>query len=56
VVELSPRESNMLGHDYIGTEHILLGLIREREGVAAQVLVIPPPWPTGPSGLARPGR
>ena len=39
VLELSLRESQMLGHDYIGTEHILLGLIREGEGVAAQVLV-----------------
>jgi len=39
VLELSLRESQQLGHDYIGTEHILLGLIREAEGVAAQVLV-----------------
>jgi hypothetical protein len=39
VLELSLRESHLLGHDYIGTEHILLGLIREGEGVAAQVLV-----------------
>jgi ATP-dependent Clp protease ATP-binding subunit ClpA len=39
VLELSLREARMLGHDYIGTEHILLGLIREGEGVAAQVLV-----------------
>jgi Clp amino terminal domain, pathogenicity island component len=39
VLEFSLRESQMLGHDYIGTEHILLGLIREGEGVAAQVLV-----------------
>jgi ATP-dependent Clp protease ATP-binding subunit ClpA len=39
VLELSLRESQHLGHDYIGTEHILLGLIREGEGVAAQVLV-----------------
>src|ERR1700685_4611792 len=38
-LELSLRESQQLGHDYIGTEHILLGLIREGEGVAAQVLV-----------------
>jgi ATP-dependent Clp protease ATP-binding subunit ClpC len=38
VLELSLRESLQLGHDYIGTEHILLGLIREGEGVAAQVL------------------
>jgi ATP-dependent Clp protease ATP-binding subunit ClpC len=39
VLELSLREAKQLGHNYIGTEHILLGLIREREGVAAQVLV-----------------
>jgi ATP-dependent Clp protease ATP-binding subunit ClpA len=39
VLELSLREAHQLGHDYIGTEHILLGLIREGEGVAAQVLV-----------------
>ena len=39
VLELSLRESQQLGHEYIGTEHILLGLIREGEGVAAQVLV-----------------
>ncbi len=39
VLELSLRESRQLGHEYIGTEHILLGLIREGEGVAAQVLV-----------------
>jgi hypothetical protein len=39
VLELSLREALQLGHDYIGTEHILLGLIRESEGVAAQVLV-----------------
>ncbi len=38
-LELSLRESQQLGHTYIGTEHILLGLIREGEGVAAQVLV-----------------
>jgi len=38
VLELSLRESNQLGHNYIGTEHILLGLLREGEGVAAQVL------------------
>ncbi|NBS98792.1 MAG: AAA family ATPase, partial [Betaproteobacteria bacterium] len=37
--ELSLREALQLGHNYIGTEHILLGLIREGEGVAAQVLV-----------------
>jgi ATP-dependent Clp protease ATP-binding subunit ClpA len=39
VLELSLREAMQLGHNYIGTEHILLGLVREGEGVAAQVLV-----------------
>jgi hypothetical protein len=39
VLELSLREALQLGHNYIGTEHILLGLIREGEGVAAQLLV-----------------
>ncbi|BCJ66671.1 ATP-dependent Clp protease ATP-binding subunit ClpC [Polymorphospora rubra] len=39
VLELSLREALQLGHNHIGTEHILLGLIREGEGVAAQVLV-----------------
>ena len=39
VLEYSLREGLQLGHTYIGTEHILLGLIREGEGVAAQVLV-----------------
>ena len=39
VLELSLREALALGHNYIGTEHILLGLIREGQGVAAQVLV-----------------
>jgi ATP-dependent Clp protease ATP-binding subunit ClpA len=39
VLELSLREALALGHNYIGTEHILLGLIREGDGVAAQVLV-----------------
>src|SRR5437867_7080478 len=38
VLELSLREARQLGHDFIGTEHMLLGLIREGEGVAAQVL------------------
>jgi ATP-dependent Clp protease ATP-binding subunit ClpA len=38
VLELSLREAKQLGHNYIGTEHILLGLVREGEGVAAQVL------------------
>ena len=39
ILELSLREALQLGHNYIGTEHILLGLLREGEGVAAQVLV-----------------
>jgi hypothetical protein len=39
VVVLAQEEARMLNHNYIGTEHILLGLIREGDGVAAQVLV-----------------
>ena len=39
VLELSLREALQLGHNYIGTEHVLLGLIREGQGVAAQVLI-----------------
>ncbi len=39
VLELSLREALQLGHNYIGTEHLLLGLIQEGDGVAAQVLV-----------------
>ena len=39
VLELSFREALQLGHNYIGTEHILLGILREGEGLAAQVLV-----------------
>ena len=39
VLELSLREALQINHTYIGTEHILLGLIREGEGVAAQVLI-----------------
>src|SRR5205823_1345071 len=38
VLELSLEEASNLGHTYIGTEHLLLGLIRESEGIAAQVL------------------
>jgi ATP-dependent Clp protease ATP-binding subunit ClpC len=38
VLELSLQESRALGHHYVGTEHILLGLIREGDGVAARVL------------------
>ncbi|SRR6266498_864306 len=40
VIELSLREALQLGHNYIGTEHLLLAIIREGEGVAAQVLAI----------------
>ncbi len=39
VLELALREAGQLGHDYIGTEHLLLGVVRERESGAAQVLV-----------------
>lgn len=39
VLELSLRESLNLGHDYVGTEHILLGLVRENEGVASRILL-----------------
>src|SRR5437763_1603709 len=39
VLELALRESRSLGHNYIGTEHILLGLVRENEGVAARILL-----------------
>ena len=39
VLELSLREALQLGHNYIGTEHILLGLVRENEGVAARILL-----------------
>jgi ATP-dependent Clp protease ATP-binding subunit ClpC len=39
VLELSLREALSLGHDYIGTEHLLLGLVREEEGVAAKILL-----------------
>ena len=38
VLELSLREALQMGHNYIGTEHILLGLLREGEGVAARVM------------------
>jgi ATP-dependent Clp protease ATP-binding subunit ClpA len=38
VLELSLREARQLGHGYIGTEHILLGLVRERQGMAARIL------------------
>jgi ATP-dependent Clp protease ATP-binding subunit ClpA len=39
VLELSLREAIQLGHHYIGTEHILLGIVREGEGVAARILI-----------------
>ena len=39
VLELSLREAVGFGHDYIGTEHVLLGLVRENEGVAARILL-----------------
>lgn len=39
ILELALRESRQLGHHYIGTEHILLGIVREAEGVAAQILL-----------------
>lgn len=38
VVVLAQDESRLLGHDYLGTEHLLLGLLREEEGIAARVL------------------
>jgi ATP-dependent Clp protease ATP-binding subunit ClpC len=38
VLQLALRESRALRHEYIGTEHILLGLVREREGLAAEML------------------
>ncbi len=38
ILELALREASQLGHDYIGTEHLLLGLVRENEGVAARIL------------------
>jgi len=54
VLELSLREALQLGHNYIGTEHMLLGLVREGEGVAAQVLVPPPAGSACPGGRRRP--
>ena len=38
VLELSMKEARELGHEYVGTEHLLLGLVREEKGIAAQVL------------------
>ena len=39
VLELAMAEAHELGHSYIGTEHLLLGLVREQRGIAAQVLI-----------------
>lgn len=39
VIVVSVEEARLLGHDYVGTEHLLLGLIREGDGVAAQLLI-----------------
>jgi len=39
VIEFAIEEARMLGHNYVGTEHLLLGLLREQDGVAAQVLM-----------------
>jgi ATP-dependent Clp protease ATP-binding subunit ClpC len=39
VLELALREAMSLGHNYIGTEHVLLGIVRENEGVAARILI-----------------
>src|SRR5580658_9064704 len=39
VIEYSIEEARNLNHNYVGTEHLLLGLLREQEGVAAQVLI-----------------
>lgn len=39
IVEYATEESSKLGHNYVGTEHLLLGVLREQEGVAAQVLL-----------------
>lgn len=40
VIRLSREEAIRLGHDYIGTEHLLLGIIREGEGIAIKILKI----------------
>ena len=45
VLERALREALSLGHNYIGTEHILLGLVRENEGVAARILLTSTPTP-----------
>lgn len=46
ILVLALREARLLGHDYIGAEHILLGLIREREGIAGQILASKEPLET----------
>ena len=51
VLELALRESKSLGHDYIGTEHILLGLANENEGVAARILLVD--FDAGPEAIRR---
>ena len=55
VIEYSMEEARNLNHNYVGTEHILLGLLREQEGVAAQVLDEPGPEAgRSPRGSAEP--
>ena len=55
VLVLAQEEPRLLNHGYIGTEHILLGLIHEREGVAAQALASPTSrWTRSERGLRRP--
>ncbi len=54
ILELSLREALQLHHNYIGTEHILLGLIREGEGVGAQILAQHAEAHRDPRGRARP--
>lgn len=39
VIDYAVEEAEMLGHNYVGTEHLLLGLLREQDGVAAQILM-----------------
>ncbi len=52
VLELAVEEARSLGHNYVGTEHLLLGLLREHDGVAAQVLNFPISIVTQLAGLA----
>ena len=57
VIILAKEEARRFNHDYIGTEHILLGLIREGEGVAVFFPVAAPhPGPTPLTWLTQPGR